>query len=134
MVKVNERQISRVPRIFFINRAKDMPDCKFSLSPYEECVESRGECCAPSADELQIGEVYVFNTDDPACPSGSSLWGVFDKCEGGRIYLESSSEDLQHFTHACKLPDRYRYWRLTTRSELRDYISALVFSERALIL
>ena len=111
-----------------------MPDSKVSLSPDVESIAFSKECRALSDGDLRIGEVYVFSENDPSCPSDGSLWGVFDKYEGGRIYLESSSDDMICFTHARELPASYRYCRLTTRSELRDYISALIYSERSSIL
>ncbi len=68
-----------------------------------------------------IGELYLFNRTSPACPAEESLWGVFDKKEGGTIYLESSSLDLKRFRVWHPLPVGYRYIRLATRAELRDY-------------
>lgn len=77
---------------------------------------------APSNLELEIGEVYLFHSSDPSCPCDSSIWGVFDKMEGSTIYLESHSLDLRYFRLWSPLPIKFRYVRLATRSELRDYI------------
>ena len=82
---------------------------------------------------LIVGEVYLFHESDPCCPAGSSLWGVFDKRLDGSIYLESSTYDLIRFRKWHVLPRAYRYCRLSTRSELRDYISDLLRCEACFI-
>ena len=69
-----------------------------------------------------IGELYLFHPTDPLCPAESSLWGVYDKIEDGIIYLEHSTTDGRHFRLWEELPERYRYCRLATRLELRDYM------------
>ena len=70
---------------------------------------------------LTAGELYLFHADDAQCPAESSLWGVFDKREAEQIVLESSSRDLRSFSLWQQLPTDYRYSRVATRSELRDY-------------
>ncbi len=69
-----------------------------------------------------IGDLYLFHPTKKYCPSRSSLWGIYDKIEGGIIYLESSTLDLRHFSKWHYLPDKYRYSRRATRRELRDYM------------
>lgn len=69
------------------------------------------------------GEVYLFHRSDAGCPAEGSLWGVYDKRVKGRVYLESGTEDMACFRKWIGLPDGYRYCRLSTRAELRDYIS-----------
>lgn len=80
-------------------------------------------------DEIQFiaGEVYLFHKSDPLCPPESSLWGIFDKRIGSSVYLESCTRDHKHFTLWSCLPSAYRYCRLATRSELRDYISSQIY-------
>lgn len=63
-----------------------------------------------------------------------SLWGVFDKRIGDTIYLESSSLNLQNFRKWHLLPIAYRFCRLATRSELRDYTANLIWSEKSCLL
>ncbi len=75
------------------------------------------------------GELYLFHRLSPACPTEESMWGVFHKFEAGTIHLESSSWNLHAFSLWHRLPDGYRYCRLATRAELRDYIAALVHFE-----
>ncbi len=75
------------------------------------------------------GELYLFHSANPICPAMSSLWGIFDRVESGVIYLESSSRDLQRFRLWHPLPAQYRYCRLATRMELKDYVSALMWHE-----
>lgn len=70
---------------------------------------------------LEIGELYLFHTTNSRCPSADSLWGVFDRTEGKRIWLETTSRDLLSFTRASRLPPHYRFFRRATRTELRDY-------------
>lgn len=45
------------------------------------------------------------------------VYGVFDS-----IYLEHSTINHSSFTLSHKLPKQYVYYRLATRSELRDYM------------
>jgi len=68
------------------------------------------------------GELYVFYETDCDCPADSSLFGIFDKETSDGIYLESSSRDFVHFCLWHRLPPEYRYCRLASRDELRDYI------------
>lgn len=78
---------------------------------------------------MEPGEVYLFHRTAPACPADESLWGIFDTRIHGRIYLETSSLDLCRFRKWHPLPPGYRYCRLATRDELRDYMAALAWSE-----
>lgn len=75
-----------------------------------------------AADKFTFGDVYLFHKTNPRCPAGSSLWGVFDKCENGAVYLESCSTDNKEYHNWCRLPEGYMYCRLSTRSEFRRYI------------
>ena len=78
---------------------------------------------------FKIGEVYLFNETDSTCPCNGSIWGVFDKVAGTVVYLESSSKDLRQFRLWGSLPSEFKYARLATRSELRDYIYCLAVWE-----
>ena len=69
-----------------------------------------------------IGDLYLFHLTKKYCPPRSSLWGIYDKTEGGIIYLESCTLDLRHFSIWHRLPPAYRFCRRATRSELRDYM------------
>ena len=71
---------------------------------------------------LCVGELYLFHATDPQCPAESSLWGVYDRSEDGTVYLEHSTTDNLHFRMWKPLPEHYRYCRLATRRELRDYM------------
>lgn len=80
--------------------------------------------------EFRVGELYLFHTSDRNCPPESSLWGMFDHLSGnGAIGLESSSEDLVRFRCGGTLPAGYRYCRLSSRDELRDYTADMTFAE-----
>ena len=72
--------------------------------------------------EFRLGDLYLFHPCNPLCPASSSLWGFYDKRIKGVIYLEHSSHNLHNFHHSHSLPKHYRYYRLATRSELRDYM------------
>lgn len=75
-----------------------------------------------AAEKFAVGDVYLFHKTNPRCPAGSSLWGVFDKCKDGEVYLESCSTDNEEFSNWLRLPEGYIYCRLATRPELRRYI------------
>ena len=81
------------------------------------------------ATPFRIGDLYLFHTCNPRCPASSSLWGFYDKRVNGVIYLEHSSHDLLHFRQYHPLPMRYRYYRLATRCELRDYLYNIGYSD-----
>lgn len=83
---------------------------------------------------LLCGELYLFHRTDRRCPEDGSLWGVFDRCDGPVIRLESSSRDLFAFDMWHALPEGYRYFRLSTREELRDYASNLAWFETQMTL
>ncbi len=78
---------------------------------------------------FKVGEVYLFHTDDPRCPDAESLWGLYDRHDGGSVRLESCSMDQKHFSKGRHLPEQYRFCRLSTRSELRDYMVNSICSE-----
>ena len=78
---------------------------------------------------LEPEELYLFNTNDPQCPPKSSLWGIFDRCNGKQILLESSSYDLTTFHLWNPLPAEYIYCRLATRKELRYYTNNIAIFE-----
>lgn len=79
--------------------------------------------------EFEAGEIYLFHRSDPQCPAGESLWAVFDRRDGNGIRLESCTDDLIDFQRWCRLPDGYRYCRLASTGELRDYMTALAMFE-----
>ena len=72
--------------------------------------------------EFRLGDLYLFHPCNPRCPASSSLWGFYDKQINGVIYLEHSSHNLRNFGLCQPLPKHYRYYRLSTRGELRDYM------------
>lgn len=75
------------------------------------------------------GDLYLFHPADRSCPATGSLWGIYDKTTYGILYLESSSRDLEEFAFWHVLPPSYRYLRLSTRTELRDYMCSLFLYE-----
>ena len=56
---------------------------------------------------FKVGEVYLFHTDDPRCPDAESLWGLYDRHDGGSVRLESCSTDQKHFSKGRHLPEQY---------------------------
>ena len=78
---------------------------------------------------FESGELYLFHPTDPSCLASESLWGLFDKAAEGRLFLESSSSDLLCFDLWHPLPAEYRYGRLATRAELRDYAFSLACAQ-----
>lgn len=75
--------------------------------------------------KFKDGEVYLFHTDDPNCPSDSSLWAQF--FENNRI--EAYTTDLLTFTLWKPLPTKYKYFRQATRQELRDFSTNYAYYE-----
>lgn len=55
----------------------------------------------------------------------SCLWGVYDRTDSGRIYLEHMACDLTPIGHWLPLPSEYRYARRASRDELRDFFYLL---------
>lgn len=78
---------------------------------------------------FKVGEVYLFHTDNSQCPNEESLWGLYDKSEENTVYLETCSRDHRHFFRGQRLPAEYRFCRLATREELRDYTVNSICSE-----
>lgn len=78
---------------------------------------------------FKVGEVYLFHPANSQCPNEESLWGLYDKCEENTVYLETCSWDHRHFFRGQRLPVEYRFCRLATREELRDYIVNSICSE-----
>ena len=78
---------------------------------------------------LRFGELYLFHSHNPHCPSESSLWGFFDKRINTIIYLEHSTLDLCNFKLCHKLPQKYKFYRLATRDELRDYMYCIGYAD-----
>ena len=68
---------------------------------------------------FKIGELYLFHTDDPRCPDAESLWGLYDRHDRGSICLSKGRH----------LSEQYRFCRLSTRGELRDYMANSIYSE-----
>ncbi|MBQ7856248.1 MAG: hypothetical protein IJ348_03935 [Alistipes sp.] len=71
---------------------------------------------------FEVGELYLFSESEPSCPCDRSLWGTFDKQVGSTIYLESQSYNLREFRLWTAVEPRFKYVRLATRGELRDYM------------
>lgn len=72
--------------------------------------------------KFRIGDVYLFHVSDPGCHSRTALWGIVDKRSAeGCIQLEASTPDLKNYRFWTSLPENYRFCRLSTRDELRDF-------------
>lgn len=78
---------------------------------------------------FKVGEVYLFHKENSECPNEDSLWGLYDKFEENTVYLETCTLDQKHFFREQRLPAEYRFCRLATREELRDYIVNSICSE-----
>lgn len=78
---------------------------------------------------LDPEEVYLFHPSDPRCPAATSLWGQFDRRTDRGIVLETATTDLVHFRLRLLLPTEYRYCRLSSRTELRDYVCSQLWAE-----
>ena len=71
--------------------------------------------------EFETGELYLFSTSEYNSSEEECLWGVFDKTEPAKVCLETSSRNMVTFKKFVNLPPEYRYCRLASRDELRDY-------------
>ncbi len=75
---------------------------------------------------FRCGEVYLFSKTDEACDPRTSLWGLFDRrLENGTVMLEAMTTNLSDFESWVALPPDFRYVRLSTRDELRDFAYSL---------
>lgn len=80
---------------------------------------------------FEKGELYLFHPTDASCPPDTSLWGCVLESDKSHILLETSCDaELRHFVLNGLLPCDYRFCRLSTRDELRDYAFALALCER----
>lgn len=85
----------------------------------------------PHNEDFLVGELYLFSDMKDPSDNARTLWGVFDKMADGKVCLESASHDMSKFDLWCQLPDEYKYYRLSTRLELRDYVMGLTYSQCA---
>ena len=76
------------------------------------------------AMRFECGELYLFALTPDERPE-RCLWGVFDRKESGSILLEQMTRSLRWFVLGVPLPSAYRYARLASREELRDYFFML---------
>lgn len=79
--------------------------------------------------EFETGEIYLFHKTDPDCPDDDALWALFGSRDADGIMLESCTDNLIDFSLRCRLPADYRYCRLASRSEVREYAVALAMFE-----
>lgn len=108
--------VSQVWRIVFTNQINNNAKMKKLSKAYP-------------VEAFESGELYLFHPTKRNCPSADSLWGVYNRCEDGLIYLESSTLDMHSFARWSALPTNYRYSRPASRSELRDYMYNLGWTE-----
>ena len=90
--------------------------------------ESVDFCPDDLADETYlpiVDELYIFHAGNPTCPTDETLWGFISEIDARGVLLEHGSTDLRNFRIWYALPTKYRYCRLATRAELRDYMFAL---------
>lgn len=78
---------------------------------------------------LESGSLYLFHRTDRSCPPHGSLWGIFDKVAEGSVCLESSTLDMRSFRLWHAVDGSYRFCRLATPAELRDYVANLICYE-----
>lgn len=75
---------------------------------------------------FRSGEVYLFSKTDESCDPETSLWGLFDRrLENETVMLEAMTTNLRDFESWVALPSGFRYVRLSSRDELRDFAYAL---------
>lgn len=84
--------------------------------------------------DFRVGDVYLFHASDSRCDPDSALWGLFDRREGERILLECYTTDMNHFEKWKPLPAGYRFCRMATRDELRDFTANMIHAEWVLLI
>lgn len=76
-------------------------------------------------ESLVAGELYLFSAIGEQLRKQNKLLGVLSDVVDGTIYLESSTHDYCNYRLWHPLPEGYSYFRIATRSELRDYMYGL---------
>lgn len=76
-------------------------------------------------ESLVAGELYLFSAIGEQLRKQNKLLGVLSDVVDGTIYLESSTHDYCNYSLWHPLPEGYSYFRIATRSELRDYMYGL---------
>lgn len=84
--------------------------------------------CAPDLC-LESGRLCLFSRTGRSCPPHGSLWGILDKVAEGSVCLESSTLDMRSFRLWHFVDGSYRFCRLATPAELRDYVANLICYE-----
>ena len=74
---------------------------------------------------MVAGELYLFSALNEQSGKANNLLGMFSNMVDGTIYLESSTHDYCNYSLWHPLPEGYSYFRIATRSELRDYMYGL---------
>lgn len=74
----------------------------------------------------QVGELYLFaHHTEPH----RQLWAILADVERDGVVAESATEDFRSFDRWVRLAPVWRYRRMATRDELRDYSYALALYE-----
>lgn len=76
-------------------------------------------------ESLVAGELYLFSAIGEQSHKLNNLLGVFCDVVDDTIYLESTTRDYCNYSLWHPLPEGYSYFRIATRSELRDYMYGL---------
>lgn len=80
---------------------------------------------------FQGGDVYLFSPASRPTDASSCLWGVVDGYLAGRLHMEILSYGFSEYRLDCLLPEGFRFARLATRDELRDFVYNVAFREGA---
>lgn len=77
--------------------------------------------CEISAGKPESDVLYIFSKYNLPQFRAGVLWGVVDCVRNGEILLASYSFDLLEFGFDSPLPADYRFCRMATSFEIRDY-------------
>lgn len=80
---------------------------------------------------FRTGEVYLFSPIRRPADPASCLWGMVEQVRKERLHMEILSYGFTEFRLDCTLPEGFRYARLATRDELRDFIYNVASREGA---
>lgn len=80
---------------------------------------------------FRTAEVYLFSPVRRPVDPCSCLWGVVDCMTQGQIRMEILSYGFSEYLLNCTLPEGFRFARMATRDELRDFVYNIAFREGA---
>lgn len=109
------------------------PHTRCGSHPRQRVSDGRNRQSLTPIDRMRfrIGEVYLFSPAHRPTDASSCLWGVVNDQLGERLHMEILSYGFSEYCLDCFLPEGFRYARLATRDELRDFVYNVAYREGA---